>query len=320
MRYPLFFCLIAFAVQAPLRAQGTADRFVPKLGSGQLLDLDQTDFINNEYQIGDEWGKKPVTASEISHQPALAHIAYGTARVDGATGFLLGKFAGKYVMATNHHVCNGTGGCRPGAAVKFPLLRKVYRVETFYGSWPEIDLSLFTITVDPADEASLQNASNPFAFDLPIRQGEPLATLGFGVAENPGRQLVGNWDSDCKVFSADGDYRLLRDPDEINPGTYQAWSFALGCDVSHGDSGSAIVDRESGRVIGIIWTGKIPKNEKVQSSAYLDQMLATQSPEIWTELSFAVPNVKIQSKLQELLNKEAEGSSFGLVLSAILHP
>jgi hypothetical protein len=281
--------------------------------------MDDSSFIANEYQVGDEWGKKPVTREEFNNQPQLTHIAYGTAHVSGGTGFYLGKFAGKHVMATNHHVCSGGFNCKAGSTVKFPLMGKSFTIEAFYGSWPEIDLALFAIKVNSGDEALMTQVDNPFDFRLPIKEGEPLATLGFGAAENPSRQLVGNWDDDCKVFSADNDYRLLADPDSVNPGPYKTWSFVVGCDVSHGDSGSAMVDRASGHVIGIIWTGKIPKDPRVQSSAYLDELLAKKSPEIWSELSFAVPSVKIQEKLRKVLAGEKPNVPFALVLNSMIN-
>jgi hypothetical protein len=117
--------------------------------------------------------------------------------------------------------------------------------------------------------------------------------------------MVANGDSDCKVFSPTQDFRLMPDPDALNPGTYDAWSFANGCDVSHGDSGSAMVDRKTGRPVGLIWTGKIPKSPQVQSSRYLAELAAGQSEEIWTELSYAVPASKIK---EVLLSALSEGS------------
>jgi hypothetical protein len=97
----------------------------------------------------------------------------------------------------------------------------------------------------------------------------------------------------------------MADPDELNPGSYQAWSFANGCDVSHGDSGSAMVDRDSGDVVGIIWTGRIPKTPDIQDSKVLDDLLRTQSPRIWKELSYAVPAAKIREVLQRILNEDS---------------
>jgi hypothetical protein len=100
----------------------------------------------------------------------------------------------------------------------------------------------------------------------------------------------------------EGEYRQMADPDRWNPGSYRAWSFAMGCDASHGDSGSAIVDRESGRVMGIIWTGRIPKNPAVQSSQTLTQLFRSGDEMIWQELSYAVPAPKIKETLERVVS------------------
>jgi hypothetical protein len=79
-----------------------------------------------------------------------------------------------------------------------------------------------------------------------------------------------------------------------------------------------MVDRSTGKPVGIIWTGRIPKNAKVQSSAYLKEMLETNSPEIWEELSFSVPASKIGGYLENLavnstLSDEAKATLKALV-------
>lgn len=244
----------------------------------------------DDYRLGDEWGKKPV--GDMSREsPAFRRAAMATARVGGATGFYLGKFEGVHVMATNHHVYQSS--C-VGSRVRFPILNVQATCASFFGSWPEIDLALFTVRFEnPADEAKLMEVAANFQFHEDVQAGQRLLTIGFGVAGNSMREEVANQDSDCYVFSGTGEYRLMGDPDEFNPGSYRAWSFANGCDVSHGDSGSAMVDRNTGKVMGIIWTGKIPKARSIQRSEYLSRIFADQSEEIWSELSFAVPAKKI---------------------------
>jgi S1-C subfamily serine protease len=285
---------------------------VVKLGGGSYVPGIAEMQDGNEYQVGSEWSKKPVTEQELQKYPALRTIAYGTARIGGGTGFYLGKFAGKHVVATNHHVCPSAMSC--GSSVSFPLLNKSFRVEKRYGSWTEIDLALVAIKVDAASEALMARYANPFNFNHQLQQGEPLATLGFGTAQNSARRLVGSWDSDCKVFSSDGEYRFMADPDQYNQGSYEAWSFANGCDCSHGDSGSAMVNRTTGRVVGIIWTGRIPKKPEIQDSTYLDELMQNGGDDIWTELSYAVPAAKMKQKFQSLLNSgEVQGELAGVV-------
>lgn len=256
--------------------------------------------LDLRYQIGSEWGKKEITLKNLKKYPQhFRNAARATVRVSGGTGFYLGKFQGKHLLASNHHVLPNAQSCL-GKDVHFKILNKKYKCTKYFGHWTNIDFSLFSIDVeDEEDEIILEQNKLEFNFDQELRQNQELLTIGFGIANNPLRRLVGDTSKDCKVFSKLGEYKFMSDPDAYNPGSYKAWSFALGCDVSHGDSGSAIVDRNSGKVVGIIWTGRIPKSSKVQSSKYLDNLLKTDSSEIWTELNYAVPAEKIKEFLLE---------------------
>lgn len=281
-------CLLLFLAQPAFAIGFGTD---PKTGIGSFLS-----FGTDEYRIGDTWGKRPV--QDISNEtPVFQRAAKATARVGGATGFYLGKFNGSHVMATNHHVypsdCNGS-------RVQFPLLNVSATCDHFLGSWPEIDLALFTVKfASAADEAKAYAVRQNFQFHEDVFSGQKLLTIGFGIAGNSMHSLMANQDEDCYVFSNKGEYRLMGDPDEFNPGDYKAWSFSNGCDVSHGDSGSAMLDRDSGKVVGIIWTGKIPKNRDVQNSDYLNNLFTSHGERIWSELSFAVPAKKMADFFQE---------------------
>lgn len=272
------------------------------------------------YQIGDEWGKKPVTEADLNSDEHFRRMARATAKVrSGGTGFYLGYYNGHHIMATNHHVCPSATECMFPKSVQFPLLGFSVSVEEFYGSWPEIDLALFAIQVpDKTHAQALEEVGARFAFEQDLYRGEKLVTIGFGVADNPRRQMVANRDEDCIVYSGEGEYRLMADPDDLNPGDYKAWSFANGCDVSHGDSGSAMMDRMTGQIVGIIWTGRIPKSEKVQSSAYLRELLENPNEEIWKELSYGVPAVHMKPYLHEQIQKGSVDSSYVPTLEALL--
>lgn len=256
-------------------------------------------FGTDDYRLGDEWGKRQVRPEDLAQaSPAFQRAAQATAKVGGATGFYLGKFNGQHVMATNHHVYESARSC---GTVRFPLLNVTANCDQFIGSFPEIDLALFTVRVSATDEAKLLGVAGNFRFHEDIKMGEKVLTVGFGVAGNPGGALMANQDSDCIVFSKDAEYRLMADPDQWNPGSYRAWSFALGCDVSHGDSGSAIVDRDSGNVIGIIWTGRIPKSDNARKSSFLKSIYQSRDNAIWDELSYAVPAKKMGEFLGRLV-------------------
>lgn len=296
--------IASFAASATAHAYPSAawDRFLNQHeATGNSL-ADSFSSAKNQYQIGDEWGKKQVNASDLATAtPVFVRAAQATARYGGGTAFYLGKINGKHLMGTNHHV-QPSLKCQ-GSSV-FTMLGVQAPCKKVFGHWPEIDFALFEVELTASDEAKLLPVGKNFNFDKPLTQGQLLLTIGHGVAENPSRKLVANQDSDCKVFSADGDYHKMADPDDINPGTYEAWSFANGCDVSHGDSGSAMVDRLTGDVVGIIWTGRIPKSPTAQDSKLLDEMLRSQSPSIWKELSYAVPAPKIREVLSRVVSED----------------
>lgn len=261
-------------------------------------DADFSLFVNKEYQIGDEWGKKAVTPGSLARESAVfQRAAKATAHFGAGTAFYLGKFNGRHMMATNNHVMKYRLCERLTA--NFGLLGRRFQCEKEYGSWADIDLALFSIRVPAAEEAVLSGLGGNFAYDASIYPGQELLTVGFGVAENKERFAVANQDSDCKVFSGRDEFRFMADPD--NAGSDKVWSFSNGCDVSHGDSGSAFVDRKTGEVLGLLWGGRIPKPAKVGRSAYLDELLRNQSGEIWTELSYAVPAARIRDVLSAFL-------------------
>lgn len=273
----------------------------------------------DDYRLGDEWGKTPITAEDLDRADAVTRkLALSTAKVSGATGFYLGKYDGRHLMATNYHVISAAWGCL-GNPVRFPLLGSEAICKTFFGAWSDIDLALFEIDVkDAALERSLSSLGGGFAFDLDLRPGQPLAVAGYGGAGNPGRALTIGADDDCKVFSGENEFRHLADPDEFNPATYKAWSFATGCDSSHGDSGSPVIDRATGAFVGILWTGRTPKSAGAQSSSVLDEWLAIGSEEIWTELTYMVPARKIREHLETVIAKPSTKPETKTVLSALI--
>jgi hypothetical protein len=301
---------------APRAAYPSLARFFAAQGANALAGV-----VDPTYQIGDEWGKKQVTADSLAHATAaFRRAAMATAHAGGATSFYLGEFAGYHMMATNHHVFGNADDCMSGS-LDFPLLNKSFQCAQFFGSWSDIDLALFAIQVDSPDDAqALSGVAANFAFSQDTYAEEPLLTIGFGIAENPGGELMGNQDSDCKVFSRKGEYRFMADPDSINPGDYKAWSFANGCDVSHGDSGSAMVDRVTGQPVGIIWTGKIPKSPEAQSSATIQGWLSSHDENVWQQLSYAVPAAKMGEFLRNLAAQSDTDAATKQMLGALLAP
>jgi hypothetical protein len=254
----------------------------------------------SDYQIGPTWGKQIVTKDSLpSRSPAFQRAAKATARVrlgfGGATAFVIGEKNGQPLLATNHHVIGSDDECS-SAKISFEMLSiNNLRCDKIVNTNTDLDLTIFTVSGATEDQkTTLQDVAKSFD-NGESRKGTNLLTIGYGVAGNSGQKnLMSGQDDDCKVFSPDGEVRFMADPDEFNPGPYKTWMFATGCDVSHGDSGSAIVDRETGAVVGILSTGKIPKNSVVRDASYLKKIYEDASEDVWKELTYAVPAAKIR--------------------------
>lgn len=302
------FVLLLFVLSLSGLAHATAIDPQYFIDKGEALEIEELIGAGlgdaKDYQIGSEWGKVAVRANALEGKSAVfRRAALATAKFGGGTAFYIGQFNGHHMMATNYHVMPKADLCAARQAI-FPLLGRRFSCEKFYGNWSGIDLALFSITVNSAeDEAMLEKIAANFSFNVALYPGQELITIGFGTFRNPARDLVANDDADCKVFSGKEDYRFIADPDRINPADYKAWSFATGCDVSHGDSGSAMVDRVTGEVVGIIWTTATDKDPRVQDSAFLEEVLKRQSAEVWTQLSYAVPAPKIREVLADYLSR-----------------
>lgn len=277
------------------------------IGPQSLFELDAFYFgyTKDTYQIGDQWGKLKVNKRLYRNYdvPKASLLAIqATAKLKGGTAFYLGKFAGRHLIATNYHVCKISFECTGHDAdfTEFQNDKRKYLVTKNLGLFVPIDLAIFEIEVNEGERVPTPIA---FDFDFEILKGSMLTSAGYGIGENYNRkfQMI-TFDDDCKVFSKDDDFKLMKDPDSINPAYYKAWSFAVGCDSSHGDSGSAVLDRETGANIGILWTGGFPKSDEARSSKALTSWLNENDERIWKELSYIVPAKKIRELILKAID------------------
>src|SRR5262245_45287287 len=110
--------------------------------------------VSDTYRIGDEWGKKPVTAEVLrAATPAFRRAAQATARVGGGTGFYLGKCFGFHVVATNHHVCPAAFQCLNQNARFVHLGNRGFKITKYFGTWSDVDLTLLGVEVTSEEDA-----------------------------------------------------------------------------------------------------------------------------------------------------------------------
>lgn len=260
-----------------------------------------------DYQIGPTWDKSEVTKDLLTtSNSTLVRTAQATARLtvmfSTSTGFVVGHKDDQVMLATNHHVIQSQKFCDE-TKVAFEILNiKRLHCDKVILTDTELDLTLFTIKgLTEKDREKLLAVALPLSKHDP-RKGQNLITIGYGFAENKNRRLMVDQGPDCKTYSADNDIRFMADPDILNPGPYKTWVFAVGCDVSHGDSGSAVVERSTGEVVGILSTGKIPKIARVRSSDFLKKIHEGSTEEVWTELTYVVPFSKILDSYGNLIS------------------
>ena len=280
----------------------------------EIDDIDAlSDAVNDlVYRVGDEWGKKVLVRRDLRNKKlefveVLRRTAKATAKVAKGTGFYLGQFNGFHLIATNYHVHRRLV-TEPEfyKEIEFPFLDLSFNYGQTFGAWLEIDLALFAININEEsrwDRKELQSVAKNFSFDYPITRNQKFLTVGFGRAKNHYSDMVGTWDSDCKVFSGDNEFRIKYGLDE-NGKKVGTWAFAVGCDASDGDSGSPVVTRDTGDIIGLLW-GVAPRTPIAQSSQSLDNMIKENSPAIWKSLNYAVPAAKIKEFLLEKIKSGA---------------
>lgn len=313
MRLGIIFSIAILCAQLLSGCGGSSDSQIVSGTSDTRLD--QNSMKSSTYQIGSEWNRVSLLSNpEYLKDMQIRRAALATVKVITAfnigTGFYLGKVDGEHLIATNYHVFSNVLTC--GITTFAPLVRFTTGglngiCRRIIADLPEIDLIIFSLEKTQALEEGLKSiAPLRFAFDEEVMRGTPLLTIGHGKALNDDLLPVIEISSDCRVLSPDRVYKILQNPDPDDHLKLEVWSFATGCDLSPGDSGSAVINRNSGSVLGLFWASPAPKPSAYQISDYLARMEVQGSRELWKNLSYAVPSVVIKDKLIRFINDESE--------------
>lgn len=263
------------------------------------------DYNHLDYQIGNEFGKIPLESSDSVFQAAAV------AKFMGGTAFYLGEHQGKHIMATNYHVLPSALNCISLNTLRFQVGDQYYFCDKFIASFPEIELSLFTIKASGGEEVHI-SAALEFSKEWEPQMNEELFLLGYGPTEDQyNRVLHISKDEDCRIFHEVAQF--IHDPDTLHPASYQVWSLPIGCDATPGDSGSPVFS-STGDLIGIFWTGGTPKIEEAKSSYFIEWWRVWEREELWSELSYFVPVTKIREFLLDEIEKGSAHSDLFISL------
>jgi hypothetical protein len=238
------------------------------------------------YRVGDTWSRESVTENLLLSLPSheqtwLKRTGRAVYRGGSGTVFIVGKLQDKWWALSNRHVFHSTSVCE-SATLRFPVLELAARCVRRMEAWNSHDLALIEIAFQDnkePDSLPFLRLPNPPSQTL----GDWIASAGFGVAGHTGSiPLTLNRDEDCRAFSSTAFDRIM--------GNEAVHSFAHGCDVSPGDSGSPIWERETGRWVGVVWSGIVPKGDLVQKSMDLLRwlILPEEDSQVWETLNFGV--------------------------------
>lgn len=265
-----------------------------------LLSLFPLSLFASTYQVGEKWSKKHIHSASKRVQILKESVGEVGAR---ATLFYIGKINDKHLAVTNYHVCpninNKANRCLE-QWVKFFYYKnkKGKSLEGVIKNVPltQKNLDLAVVEIEFNNLIEFDRAPTPLVFsDSQPYHSQELISIGYGAYNNEyGVLMIEENSFECQVFSHQT--RLIQDPDIINPVDYSVYSFLHGCDVSHGDSGSPILDRNSMEVVGLLWTGKTPKHDSISQRGFEQLPLEF----LWKELNYASPGHLINQELEKL--------------------
>lgn len=281
------------------------------------------------YQIGEDWSR--IFFKNFTNDRVLNHVLSATAKVEipaslgivpaQGSAFYVGQFNGEYLMMTNHHVISNFSQCRypgPGrvrAKITFAT-GDHYDCARIVATFENIETTFFTINVPDSKKGLFQNLALKLDFKRTYKAGDKLLTAGYGTFDNPRAKLTYENSDTCELVSNTSEPHWLSFVNSKSKRTVQAWSFSHACEISPGDSGSPIVSRLTGKVIGLNWATETNKPMSLRDSATIQNMIQDQDPFMWRDLSYGVPNLSILPAIQvkndpilnEFINSNLEDS------------
>jgi len=249
------------------------------------------------YQVGDAFSRTPVSIQNPRIHPLTQKIARGLGTLRGATAVFLGSKEGIGYFSTAWHVCAERNSC-VGSQIQTEVSREPLRVvETIYSD-PSIEFTLLKVVPESRNSRIFSQLIAP-SFSEEIKKGMPLVIFGYGGHKNPNKRLTQGGDAPCRVLSKTNEMRLVFSPNDLNQTGKRTWSLSVGCDLSPGDSGAPVFSKETAKVIGFVWTGKIPKLEEVQSDKRVFFLSSQNHPKVWSEFNYIVPVKAINQALKK---------------------
>lgn len=241
------------------------------------------------------WSRKDVLLWDESKNSDLLNL---TARIDsekGGTAFYVGKYAGYYLMITNYHTFSEQICANSKTQIYFQQLKQRLRCQKLIAQFKDIEVTFFAIRIPDSLKPYFETHQLKFDFQKSAQLREPLLTAGFGDYQNTSRRLTFEDSSHCMVLTDPLQPRFI----QATGTPFGAWSFVHGCEISSGDSGSAVLNRNTNKIVGINWATHADKSQDEENYKQIENFIQTQSPKLWTSFSLVTPAWVIKKYVQE---------------------
>ncbi|GAB4406948.1 MAG: hypothetical protein OHK0056_06530 [Bacteriovoracaceae bacterium] len=251
-----------------------------KDNSGSSPDSNQEQGI---YWIGENWSRTIVNPQLYQVQSrSVQKLIHHTAKLTGPKGHGSSIYLGRQMILTNSHVVRGLG-CQ-NLSIEIGPNKERLRCEEILWSDRDVDAALIRVSGNSLDRLPGYKMRE---VDLPFR-GLELAVAGFGVIANPNHEITFEVGGDCQILS-NREMRHMPSPGTSPELAYNVWAVPVGCDTSPGDSGAAVVNAQTGDLVGIVFGGRLKKRGRI---------LTNNDSDIWDQMSYIVPIREIQKRMR----------------------
>lgn len=261
---------------------------VPNQGSKSFNNSQEADETPSTRSIG-KWERKSINTSDKNIDPVTKSIAETTAFISHSngtgTGIYIGQIGEFHLLLTSAHVIMNQKKflCKDTLSITINSKRAICNRVITYQKNNDLVILEISFLDPPGPNTSLLRFKTSFSKE------ELLINVGYATENSALTGLTSNSDEYCRVFS--------NQIKQLSVKKNSVWSMAIGCDSSPGNSGSAIVNRDSGEILGIIWGVGQSKERELKNKFFIDHLNISTDDSIWKFLTYATPSLKIQQQL-----------------------
>lgn len=246
----------------------------------------------HKYRGGDKYSKTKVKRSLfLKSSPIVKDIIQRTGKVvvgrkHIGTAFLYKEREDDYVFLTNYHVMKSRNQCRdskiliktPEFGSKILICSGIIKVGKISKN---TDYMYFSVSKN-RDNLFLSKLKPLKLIDQDPLPGDKLIVAGFGAGKVSSSvyDLKITMDNDCVYFV--GNRTIVMNGKDVEDVMFH------GCDTASGDSGSAIINRDTGELVGLLFGSASQKKQKPLSSEEIEMNLGTPYRKFMTNGSFAI--------------------------------